>query len=230
MVAAALSNYGWQRMSGLVCLLLASVIAHAQIELTLFFRDDCNHRLRTLEYDILNLTTPGAPLASRQSRVVVPAKGTYLVSSSFVSGTRVSSFELTIVLSEFGRQMDTLLIPRIKFTADTAVQATEWNYFNCDRLCDGTELDFHTNGQKRLEGEFRAGKPVHLVEYRPDGSRERAIWYKAGLLEYERIEYFGPDGKLTAYATFRTTNRETIKRVYDAKGTLLNREVVRPPD
>ena len=200
--------------------------SYAQIEVELYFKDGCDNSVRKLEYEIVDLNKPDQHFESSNSKVTVPVKGLYLVSSSYSKGDKVSAFDLKLEVTDFHFFVDTLSIPRIKFTTNKEMHSTYWSYFNCDKLCNGEEIDFYPNGQKRIEGDFREGKPVRWVEYRDDGTRERAIWYKIGFLEYERIEYFDKAGKLTAYATFRKDNNEIIKRVYDAKGTLLNREVV----
>ncbi len=213
--------------SVLILLLFAFTKSYGQIEVELYFKDGCDNSVRKLDYELVDLDKPGEPIESINSKAILPTKGVYLVSSSYSKGDKVISFNLTLEIKDFHFFVDTLSIPRIKFTTTNELHSTYWNYFNCDKLCNGDEIDFYPNGQKRMEGDFREGKPVRMVEYRDDGTRERAIWYKIGYLEYERIEYFDKANKLTAYATFRKDNNEIIKRVYDAKGTLLNREVVK---
>ncbi len=210
----------------LIILLFAITKSFSQIQVELYFKDGCENYTRKLEYEISDLNSPGILTESINSKVSLPSRGTYLVSSSFLKNDKVSSFNLTVEIKDFHFFVDTLLIPRIKFTTDSLVQSRYWDYFNCDRLCNGQEIDFYPNGEKRLEGSFNKGKPIHLVEYRNDGTKERSIWYREGYLEYERIEYFDKAGKLSAYATFRKEKNEIIKRVYNAKGALLNREVV----
>ncbi len=200
--------------------------SYGQIEVVLSFKDGCDNSVRHLEYELVDLNKSGEHFQSTNGKAILPTQGLYLVSSSYANGDKVSSFDLTLEIKDFHFLMDTMSIPRIKFTTDSAMHSNYWNYFNCDKLCNGQEIDFYPNGQKRLDGDFKDGKPIRLIEYRNDGTKKRAIWYKVGYLSYERIEYFGEKGTLTAYATFRTANNETIKRVYDSKGTLLNREVV----
>ena len=35
----------------------------------------------------------------------------------------------------------------------------------CDNRCDGNRIDYYKNGQKRVEGTFKKGKPVGMVKY-----------------------------------------------------------------
>ncbi len=200
--------------------------AYGQVQVELYFKDGCDNSVCQLDYELVDLNKPGPHFESTNGKATLPAQGLYLVSASYPKGDKVCSFDLALETKGYHFLVDTLSIPRIKFTTDSALHSGYWNYFNCDKLCNGHEVDFYPNGQKRLEGDFKNGKPVHLVEYRNEGTKERAIWYKEGYLSYERIEYFDVKGALTAYATFRTVNNETIKRVYDPKGTLLHREVV----
>lgn len=213
-------------MKSLLISLVFTITKSFGQEVELYFKDGCSNTIRKIEFQIVDLTHQGDPIESINSRVVLPFKGSYLVSSSFSKGKKISSFDITIEIKGAEPLVDTLSMPRIMFTTDSTILTNNWNYFYCDKLCDGQEIDFYPNGEKRVEGEFKLGKPIKLIEYRNDGTKERAIWYKVGYLQYERIEYFDKKGKLAAFATFRTTGSETIKRVYDAKGTLLDRQVV----
>jgi hypothetical protein len=92
--------------------------------------------------------------------------------------------------------------PKVEFTTFTNVQDTvqtwamypiliqgygddlapgDWVY--CDNRCDGIKIDYYKNGQKRVEGKFKKGKPVSYVRfYDPAG-------------KVVNVEQFDKDGK-----------------------------------
>jgi antitoxin component YwqK of YwqJK toxin-antitoxin module len=120
-------------------------------------------------------------------------------------------------------------IPKIKFTWDGVLHGSGyWNYFKCDKLCDGLEIDFYPNGQKRTEGQYRDGKPIHITEYRQNGLKENEFWYVAGTQYYTRAYYFDESGHLVEYELYKMkSKRKTVKTTYTAGGQKSGREVIR---
>ncbi|MEM6299693.1 MAG: hypothetical protein AAF740_13470, partial [Bacteroidota bacterium] len=58
---------------------------------------------------------------------------------------------------------DTLDIPSICFTATGALHNNFYTYLNCEKVCDGYEVCYYSNGNKQLEGIFTDGKPDELT-------------------------------------------------------------------
>jgi antitoxin component YwqK of YwqJK toxin-antitoxin module len=198
-----------------------------QTEVELYFKNDCDNSIKRLEFELLNLNDSKEIIESKNGIALLKNKGLYLLTSYYERGDMVGSFNHTIQINDLNRLVDTLNIPKIKFTTERVLHSRYWNYFNCDKLCDGRETDFYANGQKRLEGEFKNGKPSHLTEYREDGTKETESWYVSGTTLYTRVDYFDEAGKLDEYDKYINRKRKTIKTTYTAQGKRSGREVIK---
>jgi hypothetical protein len=199
---------------------------YGQAEVELYFQNDCDNSIKKLEFELLNLNDSNETIVSKNGIAVLKNTGSYLLTSYYAWGNLVGSFNHTIQIED-KRLADTLNIPRIKFTTESALHSRYWNYFNCDKLCDGLEKDFYPNGQKRLEGEFKNGKPSRLTEYRSDGTKETEFWYVAGTTLYTRVDYFDEAGKLDEFDKYKNGKRKTIKTTYTGGGKRSGREVIK---
>jgi hypothetical protein len=48
----------------------------------------------------------------------------------------------------------------------------------CDKKCDGYHIDYYTNGNKRMEGQFRKGKAIkNITYYKIDGTISSISYY-----------------------------------------------------
>jgi len=167
-------------------------------------------------------------IKSDKGVAIVPAAGLYHLTSNFVWGDNmVGMFDQTINITDSPKQVDTLDIPALKFTWDGVLHSKYWNYFKCDKLCDGLETDFYSNGRKRMEGEFKNGKPIHLTEYRDDGTKENEFWYQLVTNQYERVNYFNESGILETYELYQSSKRRTKKTTFMANGHRIGREVTK---
>lgn len=197
-----------------------------QIEVDLFFKNSCNDSVYTLEYSLFDKLNRGEYINSSGGSVIVPAKSTYHLYVSEMDGDFVHSFDYDIIVN--GNLTDTLLIPNIKFTTGAALHSKFWSYFNCNRVCNGTEIDYYTNGNKRIEGEFISGKPKTIVEYREDGTKQYESWYKPGRFDFDRLNKFDNSGKLKEYQIKKFKSiKKTITLTYDSNDKLLDREVTK---
>lgn len=202
-----------------------------QVEVELFFMNSCDHSVTVLNYELTALNdTKGHPSADVQSvngKATVPEKGTYQLSSSLSWGNLIGMFDQIIEITDSPKQVDTIYIPRIKFTGDGVLHSKYWNYFNCQKLCDGHETDYYPNGQKRLEGEFVKGKPNRITEYETDGTKKVEYWYVPGTLTYSRVNWFDKAGKLDEYDVYKTKKRKTVKTTYTSYGKQIAKEIIR---
>ena len=225
------NSYGQMRL--LIALILISVSVpslYGQIEVELYFKNDCNNTISRLEFDLFNLDNKTDRTQSKDGIAIVLTKGTYHLSSNYIWGDNmVGMFDHTINIEDPVRQVDTLIVPMIKFTGDAVLHSKTpyWNYFKCEKLCDGHETDFYPNGQKRLEGVFVKGKPNHIIEYRPDGTKETESWFILGTQFYKRVEYFDESGKLDEYDDYKNEKHRTVKTTYTAQGKRVGREVTK---
>ncbi|KAB1154242.1 hypothetical protein F7018_14820 [Tenacibaculum aiptasiae] len=119
---------------------------------------------------------------------------------------------------------DTIRIPKILFSFKSVLHSRKWNYLNCEKVCDGTETDFYSNGNKRLEGEFKNGRPIKINEFRKNGKLLTQTFYENYTLNYERVNYFDESGELNEYEIYKNKKRKTIIRTFDKNGNLINKE------
>ena len=213
-------------MRTLLTILLCAKIsfAYCQTEVEFYFFDTCDNSIKKTEYELFSLQSRKSYF-STNSKLTLPENGMFLLTAGIVNGDLIGSFSTTIEIESSTHIIDTLFIPRIRFTSKTALHSQYWNYINCDKLCDGTEVDYYPNGNKRLEGEFHKGKPIIITNFRSDGSIETKTKYVFGNLDIEKVEYYNEQSELEEYEVYKNRKKRTIKKLYDAKGNLLTKEI-----
>jgi hypothetical protein len=219
-------------LSTIITLFLSLTNLYGQIEIELYFKNTCDNSISKLEFELLNLNVAKdnlqSDIRSEKGVAIVPAAGIYYLTSNFVWGDNmVGMFDQIINIKDSPKQVDTLDVPAIKFTWDGVLHSKYWNYFKCDKLCDGLESDLYPNGKKRIEGEFKNGKPIHLTEYRNDETKESEFWYRLGTNQYERVNYFNESGMLETYELYQSSKRKTTKTTFIANGHRVAREVTK---
>jgi len=207
-----------------ILFLTAITIAYCQTEVEIYFSDACDSSIKKIEYELFNPLSKKSYL-SANSKLTLTEIGTYLLSTGIVNGDFNGTFSTTIEIDTSKHIIDTLFVPPIRFTTKTALHSQYWSYFNCMELCDGTETDFYPNKNKRLEGEFSAGKPFFITTYRSDGSIKTKTHYAFGTLDYEKVEYYNQRNELEEYAVYKNRKKRTIKKLYDATGNFLEKEI-----
>jgi len=206
---------------------------YGQIQVELYFKNSCDNSIIKLDFELRNTekidSTVFPLIESNKEFAVVPTQGTYHVTSNYLWDNLIGMFDDVIEINSSKKQVDTINIPRIKSTWDGVLHAKTpyWNYFNCEKLCDGHETDFYPNGQKRLEGEFIKGKPNHIIEYRKDGKRKFECWYIPGTSSQTRVNWYDNNGKLDEYDKYDKRKHRTIKTTYTAQGKKVTREVIK---
>jgi len=219
-------------LSIIIISLLSLTNIYGQIEIELYFKNSCDNSISKLDFELKNLNLVRdylkPDIKAENGIAIVPGVGKYYLTSSLVWGDNmVGMFDQTIEITDSPKQIDTLYIPAIKFTWDGVLHSRYWNYFNCDKLCDGVETDLFPNGRKRFEGEFKEGKPIHLIEYRMDGTKETEFWYVQGTQLYKRVDYFDEFGKLDEYDIYKNEKHRTVKTTYTSKGKKAGREIIK---
>jgi len=135
----------------------------------------------------------------------------------------VSSNTITIDL----RRKDTIRIPKILLSFGNELHTQRWNYLNCNEVCNGKIIDLHSNGNKRLVGNFINGKPKEIKFYRENGIIEREEIYNLGKFDFKRQNYFNSLGELQGFETFEYKKRKTIIKRFNEKGKLLNKQQIK---
>ena len=120
---------------------------------------------------------------------------------------------------------DTINIPKILFAYKSQTDDSNWNTMNCDQICNGTETEFHPNGNKSTEGVFVNGKPREIKTFRENGSMISHAFYNTMSLDFSRINYYSDEDELIKYQTYENNEMESIIKVFDKNGTLINTSV-----
>ncbi|WP_225037278.1 toxin-antitoxin system YwqK family antitoxin [Winogradskyella sp. SM1960] len=173
-------------------------------KLNLTFINECSNQKITPEFDI----------DSNQDFLNYRLITVYLKRKEWIS-----QFSTTLKTNK-----DTIAVPKILFSSGNELHSKRWTYLNCDKVCDGIETDFYSNGNKRLEGNFKNGKPIEIKDFRPNGKLLTQTYYENLTLNYERVNYFNENGELTEYEIYKNKKRKTIIRTFDKNDNLINKE------
>jgi hypothetical protein len=176
--------------------------------LNLVFYNDCSGKIIKPEFEIDSIPE------SKNMKIL-----TYFIDR----GEWVSHNTITIDISK----KDTIRTPRILFSGGNELHSQQWNYLNCDKISNGIETDFYSNGNKRLVGQFINGKPKEIKIFRENGTLENQEFYEIGYLKFTRINYFDNSGELFEYEIYKNRKRKTIIKTYNKKGKLVSRKIQR---
>ncbi|WP_254712475.1 hypothetical protein [Polaribacter pectinis] len=173
-------------------------------KLNLVFYDNCSNKIIEPEFEIESL-----PEINYKAITIFVNRGNLIG-------------EYSIILE---KKKDTIRIPKILFSFGNELHSKRWNYMNCEKVCDGTETDFNSNGNKRFEGIFKNGKPIEIINYRQNGELLTQTFYENLTLNYKRVNYFNENGELTYYEIYKNKKRKTTIKTFDKKGKLINRTI-----
>jgi len=155
-----------------------SCLTRAQtVKINFISFNPCNS---TYEHEILCSLFKGGieyKIADTLGTIFLPSTGKYKLTLQFPEHYSVSD---SIVVSKSGQNYDTLKKAKI----------IEWQhsmnssaYWCCDRLCNGYNVDYYENGNKRMEGNFISGQPIG----------EFTVFYSNG--EPKEVRFYDMDGK-----------------------------------
>lgn len=204
--------------------LLLFLFTEAQIEVQYNFYNQCKSSIvnDSIEFELQNLKT-NESYYSKDSKVVIPSPGKYELFVTINNGQFVRSYEKKIEFKESKKVIDTLTIPKIQFETDNGNKTSYSKYFKCDKVCNGYEVDYFENGNKRLEGNFVNGNPIWEKEFEENGSSIK--YYYDKLNRYTKWEYYDQNGNLTEYSINRYKKKYFIQKSYNASGKLIKSEV-----
>ncbi|NOU59602.1 hypothetical protein [Marinifilum caeruleilacunae] len=200
--------------------------ATAQIEVELFFYDTCADTIAQVQFDLFDIEK-NKTFYSKNNKVIVDTIGKYLVGGYLTPGDLSYYFTSILHIKKKDKLIDTLNVSTIRFVTERALHSSFWNYYKCDKPCEGYETDYYSNGAKRVEGYFNSGKPDYISQYREDGTLETKTFYLKGMNLQRRVEYYDQAGELFEYETWDNRERKTIIKTYDSNGKFLNKEIIR---
>lgn len=209
--------------------------SHSQVQLNLYSLDECNGMVKELKFSIDIMNNPNVeidydPLEIYDSKIDSIPVGTFLsivYEIETLGQNQYSSVGLkTYEFEKEGVYRDTIVMPKIRYMSTKELHNSEDYYFNCSKLCNGDEIDFYTNGNKRLEGKFKKGKPKLITHFRQDGSKKRAELYNKKRFVPFKILYYNDNSELIKYEIRTSKGRKTIIKTYDKNKKLIKTEVI----
>ena len=164
---------------------------HSQIDVELYFFNECNNKIEKLNFELTNLDNQKEYISSN-FKTSVDTIGNYILSSHLIDGDFRISINTSLKINNSVKFIDTITIPKTRFVTSLELHSKYWNYYNCDILCNGKIIDYFSNGNKRLEGVFKNGKPLEIIYYSDKkGIIELKETYEFGKLNVITNEYFG---------------------------------------
>ena len=207
--------------------LCEAFILDAQIKVEYHFVDTCNNKIilsENVEFELQNTIT-GKSYYSENSVAEIPRCGEYQLFVDIKNGKYERSYEEIVTIEcDSEKIVDTLNVAKIVFEMEPDSESDYSAYYNCDKLCNGYEVDYYPSGNKRYEGNFVNGKSIWIKEYKKDGSSTKYVSRADG--KDERIEDFDINDKLLSYMVFEYKKKnKRIVRTYDANGKLVKKEM-----
>ena len=173
-------------------------------EVQLFFYDECSGEMIFPDYEILSKPEHNYD---------------YITVSTNVGKWKTQY--VTVIKS----YKNTIRIPKILFAVDSNLNSNNWTYLNCDKICEGFETDFYDNGNIRIEGIFKNGKPIEIKEYRENGILNIQTFYDNFTLDAKRINYFDEKGELVKFEKRKNKRSKTITRTFDKNQNQISKEI-----
>ncbi|MEZ4794321.1 MAG: hypothetical protein R2773_02410 [Flavobacteriaceae bacterium] len=97
--------------------------------------------------------------------VILDEKGVYELSIMYFNDPQ------RINVDSYGSVKDTIQLLKIQKCYEPTSHPNFFGYCCCGFDCEGENVDYYINGNKRIEGYFENGKPIgKLLMYYPDGS------------------------------------------------------------
>ena len=121
-------------------------------------------------------------------------------------------------------KIDTIRTSKILFATENYLHSQNWNFLNCDSVCNGEEKEYYQNGKIKLIGEFIDGKPKTISFYTNDGTIETKEVYFPNSLLTSRIEYFDQNGELEEYEVYKQRKNRTIITTFDKNDNQIKKE------
>jgi antitoxin component YwqK of YwqJK toxin-antitoxin module len=97
------------------------------------------------------------------------------------------------------------------------------NYYYCNTICNGINIDYYKNNRKRTEGEFKKGKPVQLTKYNKYDKGN----IKSSFNERSKpllVEYYDKEGQLEKYKKYKYAKKKIYLKTYNSKKRIVTKE------
>ena len=164
------------------------------------FIDECSDKIMESDYQISSFEINGRMVRYSVNRGIWKAGGL------FISGTKKD----TIKIQKIG------LFTRIEEGEEIKA------YLNCEKICNGIEIDYHANGRIRMKGNFNNGKPIETNVFGEDGRNIEHVTYFLNSFIPKTVKSFDFEGELLQYSEYEPKGEKVIIRNYDSNQKLID--------
>ena len=151
--------------------MLLFINSNGQAKINILINDLCNNTITPLECELK--APSGIKYNKRDSTgyFLLKEEGTYLMTALYLRGDFMHYID-TLIEVQFDSTINyTIILEQVYECTEWALNPTQGGFCKCNELCNGVVIDYYSNGNKRLEGNFFNGKPKgKLYFYNKDGS------------------------------------------------------------
>ena len=143
-------------------------LINSQTKVDFKFFNSCNDSFIRLDYVLIpenNLDLKYFYEGKDSILEILPGKYTLEVLID-LNNTTYKTFSVKKNFNKNSNYFQTIEIPKLlKHYKNTGNYGHFFlGYFNCNKVCNGKEIDYYKNGKKRLEAEFYNGKPKDSIK------------------------------------------------------------------
>jgi len=168
------------------------------------FIDECSNEIMQADYKISSWELNGRMVRYSSNR------GIWKTGGLFISGTKI----------------DTIRIEKIGLFTRSEKGKEVKAYLNCEKICNGIEIDYHANGTIRMEGNFKSGMPIETKVFEDDGRIIQHITYFPNSFIPKTERNFDLDGGTLSYSIYEVNDTKVIIKNYDKNDKLIGVETV----
>jgi hypothetical protein len=203
----------------------------AQTEVELFFFDPCTNKIFQEEFSLVRVDGDNPFMEyyeSNKFEVIVP-DGNYSVNFVRFEPNNphvvIGCYYEAIPICNITKYIDTVRIPRILPECASTYMFQRTHYYNCYRLCNGFEVDYYPNGNKRIEGHFYEGKPNWIINYRETGTINYKEYYDFKSGDLTKEDYYDDNGAFDTTVIYIKPKKIFVETVSDSAGRLLQKDL-----
>lgn len=142
------------------------------IEVKIYVLDSCSNSVKKLELFELKKNSQTFIFNSDiDSSLILKDTGVYFLQSQYVSG------KVELKVTKFGQYIDTLVQSNVIETLTIHQKPSYRGWLCCDKKCEGFQIGYYQNGNKRVEGTFHEGKPIGELKFYNENGEPSFIEY-----------------------------------------------------
>ena len=136
----------------------------SQIKFTLYGANPCSGKANKIEFFGLKKNGLTSNVTDTTGVLILQDTGTYVL--SYVM-EKIDSSELgkKYEIRSVQNFSDTLRLIKISACQETTSHPNFFGYCCCDQKCEGLQIDYYENGNKRIEGFFKEGLPMGKLKF-----------------------------------------------------------------